>query len=219
MCNPQLALLTRTVTFEDLTNVNVPSVWLPKVRARLALALDIATIPVGSAARASFVESFASDVGTRLGVSASRIVVNSIASGSVIVDFSILPDSSGHEISLSVVSTAFSAGGVAIAGSTTTTAVEITASAGATVDAVADEHHGVVVVVVAVVVGVVLTLLARWGVMRWKAAADSGKTGVKTSSYAESRPVTRGDSGDSATECHAMLGANPLTIPRSRTPP
>ena len=53
--------------------------------------IELASIEFGSAARAQFVEEFKADVATAMGrdFTAADVVVNSIGSGSVVVDFSI----------------------------------------------------------------------------------------------------------------------------------
>eukprot|EP01048_Picozoa_sp_COSAG05_P000373 COSAG05_NODE_10_length_39559_cov_64.255423_7_plen_452_part_00 len=241
-CNPQLTLLTRAESFDSLDNTNVPPpvVVLPKIRARLVLALDIATIPPDSAARASFVEAFAADVGAQLGVGASRIIVNSIASGSVVVGFSILPDpTTGEEIALSVLNAAFSDAGVSIAGSTTALAIEITAFGDDTPSGdgtAAEGTHGLSIAVT--VIAIALAVLCACAVWRLKgqtaATTAEGKalrgkashytiSGSLSSSSpsataaALSSSISRDSQGDD--EGTAMLDRNPIVHSRSRTPP
>eukprot|EP01049_Picozoa_sp_SAG25_P019440 SAG25_NODE_6117_length_586_cov_3.642710_1_plen_160_part_00 len=85
--------------------------------------VDVATIAVGTPARAMFEADFSKDVATMLSIEVWRIVINSIRAGSAVVDFSIRADSSGTPISTAKVTTSFNRPGIAIAGAKTTTAV------------------------------------------------------------------------------------------------
>ena len=87
------------------------------VRGKLLLPVAIEEIAEGTPEREAFETSFRSDVAGHLGVDASRIVINSIQAGSVVVDFHVLPDEYGTPISASVVSSALIVG-VTVAGHT-----------------------------------------------------------------------------------------------------
>ena len=243
-CNPQLTLLTRAESFDSLDNTNVPPsvVVLPKIRARLVLALDIATIPPDSAARASFVEAFAADVGAQLGVGASRIIVNSIASGSVVVGFSILPDpTTGEEIALSVLNAAFSDAGVSIAGSTTALAIEITAFGDDTPPSgdgtAAEGTHGLSIAVAVIAIALLAVLCAcavrrlkgqtaattaegkalRGKASHYTTSASLSSSSPSATAAALSSSISRDSQGDD--EGTAMLDRDPIVHSRSRTPP
>jgi len=65
-----------------------PGVKQPAVQATIRI---VATFPVSDAAQTAFKNSFISDVSAATGIAPSRIVVNSLTSGSVIVTFTVLP--------------------------------------------------------------------------------------------------------------------------------
>lgn len=89
-------------------------------KVKMKLNIDLHTIGgEGTESRIKFEADFARDVASALGIVASRIIVNSIVAGSVVVDFSIRPDSAGAPISTAVITGAFGQAGVAIAGTTT----------------------------------------------------------------------------------------------------
>jgi hypothetical protein len=92
-------------------------------RVQMKLDVDIVTITVGTPARVKFEADFSRDVAARLSIEAQRIVINSIAPGSIVVDFSIRPDSSGTPVPTAAITTAFSTPGIAIAGAQTTSAI------------------------------------------------------------------------------------------------
>jgi hypothetical protein len=62
----------------------------------------------------------------QLGVETERIVITAVASGSIVVDFAILPDSSAP-FQAADLEAVFSVAGVAVAGATTTAPVAIIA--------------------------------------------------------------------------------------------
>jgi hypothetical protein len=64
----------------------------------LSIDVDIETIAAGSDARESFVQAFSLDMASLLGVDVSRIVVESIHSGSVLLTFVVFPDSDGTAV-------------------------------------------------------------------------------------------------------------------------
>jgi hypothetical protein len=78
VCNPPLKLLTRSQTFVEWSSDGTPGsaaeIIVPTVQAKLTLAMDLASIPRGSASRVAFIVAFAADVGARLGVAPRRIV-------------------------------------------------------------------------------------------------------------------------------------------------
>lgn len=91
---------------------------------QLTLAKTIADIGLaGSDLRKHFITQFTTDVSNLLGIVPSRVAVNSIASGSIVVDFSIAPDANGDAFPIATVTTVFGVTGVSIAGTTTTTAI------------------------------------------------------------------------------------------------
>jgi hypothetical protein len=61
------------------------------VTTAVTLSMQLSTIPVGSSARATFETSFKADVSQMLNISATRVTVNSITAGSVVVEFSVSP--------------------------------------------------------------------------------------------------------------------------------
>lgn len=88
---------------------------LQTVQSVLALPLPLSTIPPNSVARTNFEANFKADLATTVSassgflVTAERVVINSISAGSVIVDFSIVPDSNGVPLQSSSLAAAFSA--------------------------------------------------------------------------------------------------------------
>ena len=73
-----------------------------KVTITIVLDLDINTIlPVGSAAFVTFVSSFTAEMAAILMIAMSRIVVDKIDPGSIIVTFTVLPDPTGSPAALS----------------------------------------------------------------------------------------------------------------------
>ena len=89
------------------------------VTAQLTIDKSLDSIPPGSSARKTFVTSFRKDMGKALGVNESRIIVQAIKSGSVIVSFGILPDKNGAALNTSKLVEAFQTKGVTIAGAKT----------------------------------------------------------------------------------------------------
>jgi hypothetical protein len=90
----------------------------------ITLDADIATIGAwGSDTYATFVASFATDMAAALGVAPHRVAVNGVAAGSVVVDFIVSPDASGTPIAAAVITAAFSAQGISIAGAKTETTI------------------------------------------------------------------------------------------------
>jgi Ca2+-binding EF-hand superfamily protein len=150
------------------------------VVASLSLNTDLATIQEGTEERRLFEEQFKGDVAGLVGVGVDRIVVTSIAAGSIVVDFLILPDGS-VAFSTAALETVFGVPGVVVAGGTTTTPVHgvvVVASPAAVgtlpqsstgADASGDEDESwvstytvlltVVVVLVCVVIGVGFALV------------------------------------------------------------
>jgi hypothetical protein len=92
-------------------------------RVVIKLDVDVATIAVGTPARAKFEADFSKDVARGLQINPSRIIINSIRAGSAVVIFSIRPEINGTPISTATITTFFSAPGIAIAGARTTAAV------------------------------------------------------------------------------------------------
>ena len=90
------------------------------VNVVLSLATDIASIPTGTNARATFEHNFRVDVARNLGVGSSRITIVGITAGSVNVEFQVLPDVNGGAMATATIVNAFRQPGVSIAGSTTT---------------------------------------------------------------------------------------------------
>jgi hypothetical protein len=89
--------------------------------AELTLDKDIATIALGSAARATFEAAFASDVSWRLStastrIPASRVLVLAVRAASVAVEFAVLADDAGAAVQPSALAAALN--GATIAGST-----------------------------------------------------------------------------------------------------
>jgi hypothetical protein len=107
---------------------------------QLTLAKTIADIGLASSdLRKHFIAQFTTDVSNLLGIIQSRVVVNSIASGSIVVDFSIAPDANGDAFPIATVTTVFGVTGVSIAGTTTTSA---TTSAAISVSGLAGSSSG-----------------------------------------------------------------------------
>ena len=73
-----------------------------------------------AAARRQFEASFAADVATKIGVSNSRVIITSIAAGSIAVDFYVRPDAAGTVFDATKLASAFSVVGISVAGSKTT---------------------------------------------------------------------------------------------------
>ena len=80
------------------------------VRAQLTVEADIDYIAPGTAARASFELHFKEDVASQLQIVAERVVIESIAAGSVIVTFSVLPGADGADVDPTVISRVFGGG-------------------------------------------------------------------------------------------------------------
>jgi hypothetical protein len=64
----------------------------PPAPVTVTISKDIADIPRGTPQEYEFIASFTSDVSNAVGISRERIKVTSIRPGSVIVEFSVLPD-------------------------------------------------------------------------------------------------------------------------------
>jgi hypothetical protein len=79
-----------------------------RVRARVVLAMDIASIPV-SGNRSTFVVQFIADVATLLDVPQSRVSVLAVTPGSVIISFVVQPNSAGQKYPPSMLDTKFAA--------------------------------------------------------------------------------------------------------------
>jgi hypothetical protein len=83
------------------------------LRAQVTVEVDIATIAEGSDARATFEAGFSEDVSQLLtnasatNVTADRVRVESIESGSVVVTFAVLPADDGSFVPTSALATAF----------------------------------------------------------------------------------------------------------------
>ena len=76
--------------------------------------------------------SFAADVATKIGVSPnSRVVITSIAAGSIAVDFYVRPDAAGTVFDATKLASAFSVVGISVAGSKTTAAITVPSLASA----------------------------------------------------------------------------------------
>jgi hypothetical protein len=58
---------------------------------RAEFAIDAAAVLATPAARALFVAAFKADLSAALGINATRIVINGMAAGSLVVDFLIVP--------------------------------------------------------------------------------------------------------------------------------
>ena len=93
--------------------------------AVLSLNTDIATIPAQSAARETFEARFRIDLASLLGgIATERIVINTITSGSIAVNFTVLPAAGAEPtVSAAALTAAFSAPGVMLAGVQTTAAI------------------------------------------------------------------------------------------------
>eukprot|EP01045_Picozoa_sp_COSAG04_P000429 COSAG04_NODE_10_length_43369_cov_4.059025_9_plen_618_part_00 len=89
------------------------------VAARLTLNGDFWALATGTE-RTEFENSFKADVAEELGIDAGRIEILTVAAGSTVVDFLVLPATDGTPIETSALIDAFAAAGVTIAGSTTT---------------------------------------------------------------------------------------------------
>jgi hypothetical protein len=97
------------------------------VAATIKLNTDISKIPAGTAARATFEAAFTSDMAKLLGsIDKTRINIISIAAGSVVVAFYVLPDSAGTPLPETTLTSAFKATNVPVAGSKTTSTAAIT---------------------------------------------------------------------------------------------
>ena len=103
-------------------------------RVSITLSANIADIGGdGSDTYTAFSALFARDVAASLtclddncmNVSESQVVVNSIVTGSVVVDFSVLPGADGTVVPPATIAFAFSSVGVSIAGVTTETTVDV----------------------------------------------------------------------------------------------
>eukprot|EP01052_Picozoa_sp_SAG31_P010095 SAG31_NODE_543_length_14248_cov_3.230900_6_plen_888_part_00 len=100
----------------------------------LTLALDIAAVgEPGSPSRAEFETKFKQDVAATLGqaMEPNRIIINSISSGSVTVDFTILPNADGTPVSPATIMSKLTSGTV-IADSGVTGLPTVTAATNAT---------------------------------------------------------------------------------------
>ena len=115
----------------DLSAGVAPPLPPASVVASLTLNLDISTIPEGSEARATFEAAFQVDMGTMLGISASRIRIVSIVSGSIIVTFAVDPATDGTVFDDAVLSEKFSVPGVSLASTVTATVVTVATDAAA----------------------------------------------------------------------------------------
>lgn len=95
------------------------------MQTSLTLNMDLNSIPPKSYERHNFVQKFTKDVAYLVNLSdTSRLVIDSMRSGSLIVDFSIKPHSDGQSFPGKNVFTAFNTSGVVVAGVKTTTAVK-----------------------------------------------------------------------------------------------
>jgi hypothetical protein len=135
--------------------------------------MDIASIPPGSAKRQSFVASFKSDMARILGkgtppkpIATSRVLVTGLSSGSVIVDFTILPDLTNEPVEQKDLEQAFEAPGVVLGGVKTTGRVTVDAQSPAavllTVTAMPTQKEGgrdLTVVVVVMGGGIIIALI------------------------------------------------------------
>ena len=90
------------------------------VAARVILACDPANFAVGTPERVAFEVQFQADVAAALGgIASSRVRIQNIYAGSMVVDFLVLPASDGTVLPLSVLTEAFSTAGIEIAGELT----------------------------------------------------------------------------------------------------
>lgn len=110
--------------------VSVSAVAPPatKVDNTVTITLTLDTTIAAVAADSSFKTKFATDVGTILGVAADQITVESIASGSVIVVFSVAPAANGDTLAVSTVLSAFATSGVTLSSLNINTAAAVTAA-------------------------------------------------------------------------------------------
>ena len=91
---------------------------------RVTLDVDIYTIPMGSAARRMFEDSFRADIAAALGgIHPARVEIASVIGGSVVVTFFILPAPDGTPFPEWSVKLAFGRAGSSIAGASTEDAV------------------------------------------------------------------------------------------------
>ena len=154
------------------------------VKAKLTLNIDMSSI-TSTSLRAAFETNFKTDVAAHLEVTADRVVVNSVVSGSVIVDFHVLADASGIPIPTSVLNSKLISG-ASVAGSTLTVAVagvERVAAAptpapvGNSVALPAEEDSNtavIIVIIVASVVGLAIIVLLVFKVVLKKDTSVAG---------------------------------------------
>jgi hypothetical protein len=99
--------------------------------ASVTINANFADINTNTNTMDSFKATFKTGVaGLLSGVDASQVVVNSVAAGSVVVDFSVLPNTAGNVIAASAITAAFTSG-VTIGAYTTTAAITTTVETGA----------------------------------------------------------------------------------------
>eukprot|EP01050_Picozoa_sp_SAG11_P003691 SAG11_NODE_215_length_12235_cov_11.843276_6_plen_295_part_00 len=70
------------------------------LQAELELAVDIESIPEGTAARLVFEAAFRADVAAALGIEPTRVRVLGVEAGSVVVAFEVLPDPAGAPVDM-----------------------------------------------------------------------------------------------------------------------
>ena len=119
-----------------------PAALPSTVTTTISLAGDLASIGApNSTTHADFVGNFTADMAAAIGVVPARIVVDSIGAGgssgvrrllsevtaSIVVVFSVRPDSNGLPVPIVAITAAFAGPGVWIAGTSTTTTIEATA--------------------------------------------------------------------------------------------
>lgn len=95
LCVVFLVVLVNAASGDDVHPIFVGTATGQPVRAQLTVETDLAYISPGTATRASFELHFRQDVAAQLEVSAERVVIESVAAGSVVVTFSVQPDSNG----------------------------------------------------------------------------------------------------------------------------
>ena len=150
------------------------------IKIAMTLALDLATIPADSPGRASFEQSFRTDVAVLLGIDTSRVVIDGVAAGSVVVSFRIHPDLSGASMPVADITSTFGAAGISVAGSTTTAAitpadVQVVHSSDTSSDTTAsDSDNGSDVLLIVIVSLGSMVLLLGAGVCCRRRCGDDG---------------------------------------------
>jgi hypothetical protein len=99
-----------------------PKAVVGSVTGSLTLTKTLAEIQVGTVERALFEAAFTADVAKAIGCAPELVVIMSIASGSVVVNFAVLPVA-GKSLAASAITSAFAKPGVVITGVKTTKAI------------------------------------------------------------------------------------------------